>query len=67
MGLPESLNTEQAIVSSLRHNDLIKLHLETSLTENKMLPKTQCCSAVCSCSFINQAGSHAEIVCWSMH
>lgn len=68
MGLHESLNTEQAIVSSLQHNDLIKLHLEqheTSLTENKMLLKTQCRSAVCSCSFINQAGTDAEIVCRS--
>lgn len=70
MGLPESLNTEQAIVSSLRHNDLIKLHLEeaheTSLTKKQNATENtmpQC--RVCSCSFINRAGSHAEIVCWS--
>lgn len=44
MGLAGSLNTEQAIVSSLRHNDLIELHLETSqakkTAENTVL---QCC------------------------
>lgn len=67
MGLPESLNTEQAIVSSLRHNDLIKLHLETSLTENKMLLETQCCGGVRSRSFISRRGSHAEIVRPSLH
>lgn len=41
MGLPESLNTEQAIVSSLQHNDLIKLHLEQHTRHHWQ--KTKCC------------------------
>lgn len=40
MGLAESLNTEQAIVSSLQHNDLIKLHLEQHV---RHWQKTKCC------------------------
>lgn len=35
MGLAEPLNTEQAIVPSLRHNDLIELHLKTARTKKK--------------------------------
>lgn len=66
MRLAESLSTEQVIVSSLRHNDLIELHLETPQTKKKT--KKHSAEVLCSpCSFINQAGRRAEIVCRSMH
>lgn len=67
MGLTESLNTAQAIVSSLRHNDLIELHLETSRGKKKIIiisAENTSAAVLCSpCSFINQVGRRAEMVC----
>lgn len=72
MGLAESLNTAQAIVSSLRHNDLIELHLETSRGKKKIIimlsAENTSAAVLCSpCSFINQAGRRAEMVCRSIN
>lgn len=43
-----------------RHNDLIKLHLETLLTENKMLLKYTMLHCQALRSFIKLCSSHAE-------